>query len=85
MLHWLTDNWGNITVIALVALAVVFAARSLIRDKRSGKCACGVSCGSCGGCSCEPTAVDADGAVPPPGGCPSCSSCAMAERCPSRK
>ncbi|MBR6986701.1 MAG: FeoB-associated Cys-rich membrane protein, partial [Clostridiales bacterium] len=37
MIDWLAANWVNILVIALVAVMVFFAARSLIKDKKAGK------------------------------------------------
>ena len=47
MVEWLTANWVNILVIALVAVAVFFAARSLIKDKKAGKSSCGCNCSHC--------------------------------------
>ena len=47
MIDWLAANWVNILVIALVAVAVFFAARSLIKDKKAGKSSCGCSCSHC--------------------------------------
>ena len=49
MIGWLAANWVNILVIALVAVMVFFAARSLIKDKKAGKssCGCGCSCANC--------------------------------------
>ena len=47
MIGWLAANWVNILVIALVAVAVFFAARSLIKDKKAGKSSCGCSCANC--------------------------------------
>ena len=47
MIDWLAANWVNILVIALVAVAVFFAARSLIKDKKlsnSISCCCGILC-----------------------------------------
>ena len=44
MLQFLSENWGNILVVALVAAAVAVALLSLRRKKKSG-CTCG-----CGGC-----------------------------------
>ena len=47
MIDWLAANWVNILVIALVAVAVFFAARSLIKDKKAGKGSCGCNCSHC--------------------------------------
>jgi hypothetical protein len=47
MIDWLAANWVNILVIALVAVAVFFAARSLIKDKKAGKSSCGCNCSHC--------------------------------------
>ena len=47
MIDWLAANWINILVIALVAVAVFFAARSLIKDKKAGKSSCGCNCSHC--------------------------------------
>lgn len=47
MIDWLAANWVNILVIALVAVAVFFATRSLIKDKKAGKSSCGCNCSHC--------------------------------------
>lgn len=47
MINWLAANWINILVIALVAVAVFFAARNLIKDKKAGKSSCGCNCSHC--------------------------------------
>ena len=44
MLQFLSENWGNLLVAALVAAAVIRALLSLRGRKKSG-CTCG-----CGGC-----------------------------------
>ena len=44
MLQFLSENWGNILVVALVAAAVAGAMLSMRRRKKSG-CSCG--CGAC--------------------------------------
>ena len=44
MLQFMSENWGNILVVAIVAAAVIGAVLNLRKRKRSG-CACG-----CGGC-----------------------------------
>ena len=44
MVRFLSENWGNILVIVLVAAAVVGAVVNIRRKKASG-CTCG-----CGGC-----------------------------------
>lgn len=47
MIDWLAANWVNILVIALVTVAIFFAARSLIKDKKAGKSSCGCNCSHC--------------------------------------
>ena len=44
MLQFLSENWGNILVAAIVAAAVAGALLSLRRRKKSG---CGCGCGGC--------------------------------------
>ena len=51
MLQWLASNLSTI-VISLVLIVICGAIiRSMIRDRKSGKSACGGSCGGCSGCS----------------------------------
>ena len=47
MIEWLTDNRGNILVIAIIVFAVVLAVRSIIRNRKSGKNSCGCGCAGC--------------------------------------
>ena len=47
MIEWLTNNWANILIIALVIALVALAVRSMIRDKKAGKSSCGCSCANC--------------------------------------
>ena len=47
MIRWLTDNWANVLVTALIAGAVVLAVISIIRDKRKGRSSCGGCCPGC--------------------------------------
>lgn len=42
-------NIADILILAVIALAVVFAVRYMIKSSKNGGC-CG-DCGSCGGCS----------------------------------
>ena len=54
MLAWLSANVINIVLLLVVAAVVVLMIRSLVRDKKAGKSACGgncASCGACGGCA----------------------------------
>ena len=44
----MTVPWGDILVLAVLALIVGLVIRSMIRDKKKGKC-CG--CHGCTGCS----------------------------------
>ena len=41
---------GNIIVLALLALAVYGAVRSLLRKEKKGGSSCGGDCSRCGGC-----------------------------------
>ena len=50
MLAWLIANLANIVIILMIALAVFFVIRGLIRDKKAGKSSCGCSCSECGAC-----------------------------------
>lgn len=53
MLAWLSAHGGDILVLLVLALIVGVILRSLIRDKKKGKSACGCSCKGCslcGGC-----------------------------------
>ena len=59
MLAWLSANFINIVLIAVVALIVGLLIRGMIRDKKAGKSSCGGNCASCGAC----------------GGCSSCGRC----------
>lgn len=68
MLAWLSANLINIALVLAVALLVFVLVRSLIRDKKAGKSACGGSCAGCGG-SCA--------------GCGGCASCGMDPSCRS--
>ena len=50
MLGWLSDNLINIVLLAAIALIVYLLIRSMIRERRAGKSACGGNCASCGAC-----------------------------------
>ena len=63
MLTWLSANLINIILIAVIALAVGFLIRGMIRDRKAGKSSCGGSCASCGAC----------------GGCAKCASAGAAQ------
>ena len=60
MLIWLAAHIADIVIIAVIALAVFFIVRGMIRNKKAGKPSCGGSCAGCGACA----------------GCSGCSSCA---------
>lgn len=47
MLLWLEANLGTILVSLVLAALVALAVLTLIRQKRSGKSACGCGCGRC--------------------------------------
>ena len=51
MLSWLSANLINIALIAFIAAIVVLLIRSMIRDRKAGKRACGGNCACCGACS----------------------------------
>ena len=64
MLIWLTAHIADIVIIAVLAAAVFFVVRGMIRDRKAGKPSCGGSCAGCGACAgCS--------------GCNSCSACAQ--------
>ena len=46
MLQFLSENWGNILVAAVVAAAVTGAVLSIRKKKKSG-CTCTCGCGGC--------------------------------------
>ena len=45
MFTWLSVNLINIVLILVIALVVTLIVRGMIRDRRSGKSACGGNCG----------------------------------------
>ena len=51
MLIWLSANWINIVLAAVLVLIVGLLLRGMIRDKKAGKSSCGGNCASCGACS----------------------------------
>ena len=61
MLAWLSANLINIIPIAVIVLITGMLIRSMIRDRKAGKCSCGGNCASCGVCS----------------GCSTCNKCSM--------
>ncbi len=65
MLSWFSANLINIVLIAVIALVVTLLIRSMIRDRKAGKHACGgncAGCGACGGCgSCGAMPTGANG------------------------
>ena len=63
MLNWLSANLINIALIAFIAAIVVLLIRSMIRDRKAGKSACGGNCACCGACS----------------ACSSCGGCARSD------
>ena len=48
MMQWILARWGDILVLAALALIVGLVIRNMLRDKKKGNC-CG--CSSCKGCS----------------------------------
>ena len=59
MLAWLSANWINLILIAVLTLIVALLIRGMVRDRKAGKRSCGCNCASCGAC----------------GGCSACGSC----------
>ena len=59
MLAWLSANWINLILIAVLTLIVGLLLRGMIRNKIAGKRSCGCSCASCEACS----------------GCSACAAC----------
>ncbi len=51
MFAWLSANWINIILVAVLVLIVGLLLRGMIRDKKAGKPSCGGSCASCGACA----------------------------------
>ena len=47
-MQWILAHWGDILVLAVLALIVGLVSRNMLRDKKKGKC-CG--CSGCTGCS----------------------------------
>ena len=47
MLSFLADNWGSITVLLIVAVAVVFVIAKMISDRKKGRSSCGCGCENC--------------------------------------
>lgn len=47
MLNFLANNWLTIVIIALIALAVFFAIRKIVKDKKAGIGSCGCKCADC--------------------------------------
>lgn len=47
MAQFLSENWGNLLVLALVAAAVAGALRRLARARRAGQTGCGCGCDGC--------------------------------------
>ena len=47
MAAWLSENFGNIVVIAIVTVILALALRSVIKDRLSGTGGCGCGCSSC--------------------------------------
>lgn len=53
MLSFLKANIWTIVVLVLLVFAVVMIIRSLVKNKKEGKSACGCNCSECHGC-CTP-------------------------------
>ena len=58
MLAWLSENWANILMIALLVLIVGLIVFRMIRSRKAGKRPCGCDCAACGACcACKKTAA----------------------------
>ena len=58
MLDWLSQNWGSILAVAVVAGIFVAIVVARIRARRQGKSSCGCGCSQCamsGLCHAAPT------------------------------
>lgn len=49
ILTFLINNAGTIVVALILAAAVFFVARRMVRDRKAGRTCCG-TCGTCGAC-----------------------------------
>ncbi len=47
MLRFLSENWGTILVLILVAGAAAFAVVKMYSDRKQGKNSCGCNCKNC--------------------------------------
>ena len=47
MLAWLSENWGNIVILGVLALVLILVVRSRVRAKRQGRSSCGCGCSGC--------------------------------------
>ena len=50
MFAWLSANFVNIALVAVLVLIVGLLLRGMIRDHRAGKSSCGGNCAACGAC-----------------------------------
>ena len=50
MFAWMSANFVNIALVAVLVLIVGLLLRGMIRDHRAGKSSCGGNCASCGAC-----------------------------------
>ena len=51
MLAWLSANFVNIVLVAVIAAVVILLIRGMVRDRKAGKTSCGCNCADCGACS----------------------------------
>ena len=51
MIVWISANWINLLLIAVIALIIGLLIRSMIRDRKAGKSPCGGNCACCGACT----------------------------------
>lgn len=47
MARFLSENWGNLLVIALIVLALAAVIRGRWRGRKGGKSGCGCGCDGC--------------------------------------
>ena len=50
MLTFLINNAGTIVTALVLAAAVFFVVRGMVRDRKAGRGGCGGRCGACGAC-----------------------------------
>lgn len=44
---WLSNNWGTILTVVVLAAVVALIVRYMIKNKKAGKSSCGAGCAHC--------------------------------------